>query len=520
MNSHFRNRVAFPKLPMNKLIVIFLFAFTGAFAQADLKKLDAYYAKALKDWNVPGMSIAIVKDGKVIFSKGYGTKEVGKSEAPDGNTLYAIASNTKAFTATAMGILVDEGKLSWNDKVTQYIPWFELPDPMATREATIRDILSHRVGLGTFSGDLIWYRSNLSDEEIIRRIKHLPVGYSFRAGYGYSNLMYITAGEIIERVSEKSWADFVKAKLFQPLAMNRTIVGTRELEQMGNYATPHIYGTDKNVAMPWEDWATVAATGGILSSVNDMAQWMIFQMNHGVWKNDTIIDPKTHNLIWTPHNNFVVDHTNKNLTGHLAGYGLGWSVGDYRGKFRVGHTGGYSGMLSAVALIPEENLGVVVLTNGMRPVYSSLVNYTLDAFLKAPVRDWSKEALERVNKNSGRDPRIEERMKSRVQNTKPTVPVEDCLGTYHTNVYGNITVSNEGGKMKIAFEHTPDLTATLEHWHYDTWKMEWQHPEVLAWFTFATVKFETDNNGKVEGISFDVPNDDFWFHEFNATKKQ
>ncbi|HLT75317.1 MAG TPA: serine hydrolase domain-containing protein, partial [Ohtaekwangia sp.] len=216
---------------MNKLIVIFLFAFTGVFAQADLKKLDAYYAKALKDWNVPGMSIAIVKDGKVIFSKGYGTKEVGKSEAPDGNTLYAIASNTKAFTATAMGILVDEGKLSWNDKVTQYIPWFELPDPMATREATIRDILSHRVGLGTFSGDLIWYRSNLSDEEIIRRIKHLPVGYSFRAGYGYSNLMYITAGEVIERVSEKSWADFVKAKLFQPLAMNRTIVGTRELEQ-------------------------------------------------------------------------------------------------------------------------------------------------------------------------------------------------------------------------------------------------------------------------------------------------
>ncbi len=505
---------------MSRLIVFFLFACTGVFAQADLRKLDAYYAKALKDWNVPGMSIAIVKDGKVVFSKGYGTKEAGKTDAPDGNTLYAIASNSKAFTSAAMGILVDEGKISWNDKVTKYIPWFQVPDSWAGNEATVRDVLSHRVGLGTFSGDLIWYRSQLSDEEIIRRVKFLPSEYSFRAGYGYSNVMYVTAGEIIERVSGKSWADFVRAKFLEPLGMDRTLVGTHDLEKKGNYATPHILSRDNHVPMAWEDWTNVAATGGILSSVNDMAQWMIFQLNHGVWRNDTLISPKTHNLIWTPHNNFVVDHTNENGTGHFSAYGLGWSLGDYRGRFRAGHTGGYSGMVSAVALLPEENLGVVVLTNGMKPIFSALVNYTLDAFLKAPFRDWSKEGLERFNKNTAEDTRIADRMKGRIMDTKPTVPVENYLGTYHTDVYGNITVSNDGGKMKIAFEHTPDLSATLDHWHYDTWKMEWDHPEVLAWFTFGTVKFETDNNGKVTGLSFDVPNDDFWFHEFNATKRE
>lgn len=489
------------------------------FGQADLKKLDAYYARALKDWNIPGMSIAIVKDGKVIFSKGYGVKEAGKSETPDGNTLYAIASNSKAFTSAAIGKLVDDGKLNWNDPVVTHIPWFRLPDSSVSGMVTLRDILSHRTGLGTFSGDLIWYRSRLSDEEIIRRIPHLPSAYGFRAGYGYSNLMYITAGEILERVSEKPWPQYIREAFLQPLGMSRTIVGTRDLTTIGNYATPHVLLDGEHRPMPWEDWEHVAATGGILSSVNDMAKWMIFNINHGVWEKDTLLSVKSHNMVWTPHNNFVVDHTREDATGHFSGYGLGWGLSDYRGKFRAGHTGGYSGMVSAVALLPEEKLGVVVLTNGMKPVYSALVNYTLDAFLKATPRDWSKENLERYSKHVQNDSRIQDRIKSRVQGTKPSLPLKNYTGEYETPVYGTITVTEEAQKMKIRFQHTPDLTATLTHWHYDTWKMEWDRPEVIAWFTFGTVKFETDNNGKVTGISFDVPNDDFWFEEFNAKKK-
>lgn len=506
---------------MKQFFFIALFLISSSLsAQVDLKKLDAYYAQALKDWDIPGMSIAIVKDGKVIFSKGYGTKEVRKNELPDENTLYAIASNSKAFTASIVAQLVDEGKLNWNDRVKKHVPYFELADPWVTNEVTLRDALSHRVGLTTFGGDIIWYRSKLNGEEIVKRLKYLKPAYSFRAGYGYSNVMYVTTGELIREVTGKSWGENVRERFLNPLGMTRTISGTAELEKMGNYAIPHIVSNGQHEPMVWEDWSHVAATGGIISSVKDMSQWMIFHLNHGVWKTDTLISTKSHNLMWTPHNNYNVDHTASNRTSHLSGYGLGWTVGDYYGKFRVGHTGGYSGMLSAVAMLPDENLGVVVLTNGMKSIFSGLVNYTLDQFIKAPKRDWSKENLERSRNWAKLDTRVADREKARVLNTKPSMAPEQYAGTYHAPAYGNIIVKKEGGNLSIDFEHTPDLSATLTHWHYDTWKLEWKNPAMLAWFSFGTVKFTIDNNHKVTGITFDVPNDDFWFEELNAERKE
>jgi CubicO group peptidase (beta-lactamase class C family) len=507
--------------PMYRLFAfLLLFISATVLGQVDFKKLDAYYAQAVKDWDVPGMSIAIVKDGKVVFARSYGTKEVGKNEKPDENTLYAIASNSKAFTASIIAQLVDEKKLSWEDRVQKHVPYFELADPWVSKEVTVRDALSHRVGLTTFGGDVIWYRSKLNGEEIVRRLKYLVPSYSFRSGYGYSNVMYITTGELIKSVTGKSWSENVKERFLTPLGMTRTISGTAELDKMGNYATPHIVSGGKNQAMPWEDWSHVAATGGILSSVKDMSQWMIFHLNNGVWNKDTLISLPAHNLMWTPHNNYNVDHTRSNRTGHFSGYGLGWTISDYHGKFRVGHTGGYSGMLSAVAMLPDEKLGVVVLTNGMKSIYSPLVNYTLDQFIKAPARDWSREGLQAEQDWSRKDTRISDREKARVLNTKPSFLPDQYAGEYFAPAYGKITVKNTGGKITIEFEHTPDLTATLEHWHYDTWKLNWNNPEKLAWFTFGTVKFNVDNNNKITGISFDVPNDDFWFEELNAVRKQ
>lgn len=486
--------------------------------QVDFKKLDAYYAKALKEWGVPGMSVAIVKDGKVVFSKGYGVKEIGKNEVPDANTLYAIASNSKAFTSAAIAQLVEEGKMSWNDKVKKHLPYFELYDPWVSAEVTIRDLLSHRVGLKTFSGDLIWYRSSLTTEEMIRRVKFLPRAYDFRSGYGYSNVMYITAGEVMKKVTGKEWGDLVRERFFVPLGMNRTITTTRDIAAKGNAATPHAIFDEQHKPIPWEDWSHVAATGGIISSVNDMAQWMIFNLNNGIWKSDTLLSAASRNMLWTPHNNFVVDHTASDRSVHFRGYALGWGVNDYRGRLRVSHTGGYSGMLSAVTLIPDEKLGIVVLTNGMRSVFSPIVNYTIDAFLKAPEKDWSAEGLAASKNNP--DTRIDERKKARAMNTSPSVPQSALTGKYFAPAYGTITVTEVNGKLKIKFDHTPDLTATLSHWHYDVWEMKWDNPEVLAWFNFGTVKFDLDNSNKVRGISFDVPNDDFWFEELNATKER
>ncbi len=497
-------------------ILVFFLGWSYAHGQTDFKKLDAYYLKALRDWGIPGMSIAIVKDGKVVFSKGYGVKEIGKPEPPDENTLYAIASNSKAFTSAAIAQLVQEGKLNWNDKVKKHLPWFELYDPWVSQETTIRDILCHRVGLGTFSGDLIWYRSTLSAEEIVKRVKFLPRAYDFRSGYGYSNVMYITAGEVMRRVTGKSWGENIKERFLDPLAMNRTITTTRDIEKKGNTATPHAWIDGKHKPIPWENWETVAATGGILSSVKDMSQWMIFNLNHGINGKDTLLSKQSRNMLWTLHNNFTIDHTDDDLSTHFRGYGLGWGLNDYRGKLRVGHTGGYTGMVSAVALIPDENLGVVVLTNGMKPIFAPIVNYTIDAFLKAPEKDWSAETLAKMNKT--KDTRVEDRKKARVLNSKPSVDQTLYEGEYWVASYGKITVKKEGGKQKIFFEHTPDLTASLEHWHYDVWEMKWDNSEPLTWFPFATVKFELDNNNEVTGLSFDIPNDDFFFEELKAAK--
>jgi CubicO group peptidase (beta-lactamase class C family) len=503
---------------MRNLLPLFVFCFysVGLTAQADLKKLDAYYAKAIKDWDVPGMSIAIVKDGKIVFSKGYGVREEEKSEKPDGKTLYAIASNTKAFTSAAIAQLVDQGKLSWDDKVRKYLPYFALYDPWVSEETTIRDLLCHRVGLRTFSGDVLWYRSTLTAEEIIRRVRYLPKDYDFRAGYGYSNVMYLAAGKVIEAVSGQSWHDYIRKNFFQPLGMNRSVSSVKSLEKMDNYASPHRLVDDKHQPMPWEEWATVAAMGGIISSVEDMSQWMIFNLNHGIWNRDTLISAESRNILWTPHNIHVVNHTGKDKSTHVRGYALGWAVSDYHGRYRVGHTGGYSGMLSAVTLIPDENLGVVILTNGLKGIFTPLINYTVDAFLKVPEKDWSAEALTRTREF--KDTRIEERKNERILNTRPTLAMEKYAGVYYTPAYGKIVVKQNAGKLNLSFEHTPDLSATLEHWHQDVWEIKWDKPGLLAWFSFGTLQFELDNNARVQGIRFDVPNNDLWFEELNAEK--
>jgi len=489
-------------------------------AQPDLKKLDAYYAAALKDWGVPGMSVAIVKDGKVIFARGYGVKEIGKSDPADANTLFAIASNSKAFTTAAIAMMVKEGKLSFNDKVRKYLPYFALYDPYISENVTVSDLLCHRVGLETFSGDAIWYLSDdLSAEQIIRRAKYLPQSYPFRAGYGYSNVMYITAGELMSTVAGMPWRDIIQERIFSPLGMTRSVTSSKYIEGKGNFATPHALTGDKHTPIAWENWDAIAAMGGIVSSAEDMAKWMIFNLNNGISKGDTLLTTELRNLIWTPHNVFPVDNTDSNFDNHFAGYGLGWRLSDYKGRMRVGHTGGYSGMLSLVTLIPDEKLGIVVLTNGMKGgLMRAIGDYTTDAFLKVKERDYSKEYLADARRREAADTRIADREKSRVTGTKPSVPLDKYVGIYAADVYGNIEVKKEGDKLRLYFEHSTRFNATLEHWHYDVWRIRWDNAAQLSWFQFGTVAFKLDNNLAVTGMEFDVPNDDIWFYELKPVK--
>jgi CubicO group peptidase (beta-lactamase class C family) len=494
-------------------IAVFAAGLSGqGLSKRDLERLDKYYARMVQDWDVPGLSVGIVKDGELVFIGNYGTREQGKVEKPDEHTLYAIASNSKAFTTAVIGMLVQEGKLDWNDRVRNYLPYFELYDPWVSNEVTVRDLLCHRVGLGTFSGDVIWYRSDLTAEEIIRRLKFLPQAYDFRSGYGYSNVMYITAGELIRKITGKTWGENVRERILEPLGMDRTLTSPGDLDAKGNFATPHARKDDRNIPIAWVDWETVGATGGIISSVADLAKWMIFNLDNGVWGGDTILTKETRNMVWTPHNNFMVDHTARNdFDRHFSGYGLGWGLSDYHGHFRVGHTGAYDGFLTALTLIPDERLGVVVLTNGMKSPYLAATYYALDLFLGVESRDWSAAYLERVDRRQQEDTRIASRREKRVPDTRPSLDLEDYAGTYQSDIYGEIRVSLEAGSLRLAFEHSPELSATLEHWHYDVWEIKWDREQ--AWFSFGTLKFNMDNNLEVTGMDFDVPNNDIFFEE-------
>lgn len=503
------------------LILFIIISGFSLFGQTDLKideqLLDSSFKKMVHDWNLPSMSIGIVKDGKLVFEGYYGVLEIGKNTKPDGNTLYAIASNTKAFTSALMGMLVQDEILKWDDRVKKHLPYFELYDPWVSDHVTIKDLLCHRVGLATFSGDIMWYKSNLSTKELIKRVKYLPVKYDFRSGFGYSNLMYITAGELINEATGKSWNDHIQERIFTPLDMTRSITTTRDLENRGNFATPYTWEGNQNIAIEWENWEEIGATGGIITSVNDMSKWIKFNLNHGIIGEDTLLSPHTRNMVWTPHNNFYVDHTKDNIISqHFSGYGLGWSLGDYQGEFMVSHGGGLDGMISNVKLLPDQNLGVVVLTNSDKSPAGIAANYVIDMILGNEPKDWSADYLKYFEMGSENDSRVARIKEERVAGTHPSLPLEAYTGRYKSDIYGGISISLQNDQLKMDFEHSPRLSATLSHWHYDVWEIKWdnRHP----WFDFGTVKFISDNNMSIKGIDFEVPNNDFLFEEMKSKK--
>src|SRR5918993_4748689 len=413
------------------LLLLALLAFSPAlFAQTleeRLKEIDAYAAKAGQDWKVPGFSVAVVKDDRVVFVKGYGVRELGKAEPVDKDTLFAVASNSKAFTSAALATLVDEGKLRWDDPVTKHLPYFQLYDPYVTREMTVRDLLSHRSGLATFGGDLLWYETPYSREEVIRRVRFLKPTYGFRSRYGYQNIMFLAAGELVPAVTGKSWDDYVREKFFAPLGMTRTVTTYKQLMSSQNVATPHneVGGQVRVVKYSNVDSAGGAAV--INSTAAEMAEWVRLQLGRGTYQGKKIFSAAASREMWTPHT--VVSGVSEtaerfNPTVHFNLYGLGWALSDYRGRKVVTHSGGLDGMTSRVALMPEENLGVVVLTNSETPLQSFLYYKVFDVFTGAPARDWSADFMARAKAARAREEaetkRIEE---ARVPNTRPSLPL-------------------------------------------------------------------------------------------------
>ena len=370
------------------LFVFLLGVASSVSAQAppDVGALDAYFTRALADWEVPGMSVAIVKDGRVVLQKGYGVRERGKPEHVDERTLFAIASNTKAFTAAAVAVLVDQQKVGWDEPVRSYLPRFELQDPLASADLRVRDLLSHRSGLGTFSGDLLWYNTTFGADEVLRRVRYLQPRFPFRTQYGYSNLMFLAAGEVVAAASGTSWDAFVQAQFLDPLGMADTLTSVRGLPGRDNVATPHgPVGTGAR-PYPWYSSAAGGAAGGLISSARDMTRWLLLQLGRGRLDGRQYFTDAQARTMWTPHVALTISRESETTspTTHFNAYGLGWMLRDYHGRLIASHGGGLDGMYSAVAVVPDERLGVVVLTNGMTNIGDALVMRVIDAYSRSP----------------------------------------------------------------------------------------------------------------------------------------
>ncbi len=444
----------------------------AATVEAPLPELEEYIQKAMRDWQVPGLAIAIVKDDQIALAKGYGLREIGKDTPVDEHTLFAIGSATKAFTAAALGMLVDEGKLNWDDKVIDYLPDFQLFDPWVTREFTIRDLLTHRSGLER--ADILWYGSAYDRDEILRRIRYLEPSSSFRSRFGYQNIMYLAAGQVVEAVSGMSWDEFVKQRIFEPLGMTASNTSVVALEDAENVATPHAKLGDAVEPVPYRNIDNIAPAGSINSNVVDMAQWVRMQLGQGTYEGQQLLSPMTVREMHTPQ--MVLSPSPYpdplNTGTHFNTYGLGWIVQDYRGEKIVQHGGNIDGMSAQVAMIPEKKLGLVILTNmNGSPLPSVLMYKVFDVYLNAPSRDWNADVLKLAKSVEQQIVALRKQQdESRVKDTTPSLSLDKYTGTYTSKVYGAIQITEADGKLLL---RSPDLllAGELEHWHYETFRI-------------------------------------------------
>ena len=468
-----------------------------AFAQrpaADpARQLDAYTAQAVKDWGAVGLAIAVVKDGRVVFEKGYGVRELGKPDLVDTTTLFAIGSTTKAMTAAAMGMLVDEGRVRWDDPVINYLPGFQLKDPWVTREITVRDLLTHRAGLP--NADFLWYGTNNSTAEILRRMRYVDLAYSPRSNFIYQNVMYAAAGQVIAAASGMPWEDFVRTRIFAPLHMTATVPLLSRTSAQPNVASPHDRIDDTMRVIRNASVDGVASAGSVWSSVADMSRWMRFILDSGRVDGKRLLKPETFAELLKPQTMVPPDqfYPSARLTRpHWVTYGLGWFQQDYEGRAVDFHTGSIDGMVAIIGLIPDERLGVYVLANADHvELRHALMLKAFDLWGPTPAkgRDWSTELRTLYgNANTQMIAARKAAEAKRVTGTKPSLPLARYAGTYSDSLYGEVTIQAAGDALRLK---SGTQEGTLKHWQYDTFRLEWDN----RWQGSALMTFVIGSDG-------------------------
>jgi CubicO group peptidase (beta-lactamase class C family) len=464
--------------------------------------LDAVVERVRQTFDVPGIAVAIVKDGRVVLQKGYGVRKLGDPAPVTPQSLFRIASNTKAFTTAALAILADEGKLKWDDRVIDHLPSFQMYDPYVTREMTIRDLLTHRSGLGLGAGDLMfWPATDLTSDEIIRRIRYIPLATSFRSRYAYDNLLYLVAGRIVQIASGKPWDQFLQERIFAPLGMEHTNASSAKLAAASDAAQPHARADGKLVVVEQTDHDNNAPAGSINSCVEDLAKWMILQLSRGgkifsaaqskeMWSAQTILP--IHDLPKGAPSAFEA------VQPQFNAYGLGWGIRDYRGRKLISHTGALAGYVSRTTLIPELNLGVVVLTNQEENgAHGAIADTVVDRYLDAPAVDWvaAFRDLTNIEKAEG-EAEAAKAAGKRNRDSRPSLPLATYAGRYRDAWYGDVVVEHRDGKLTIRFTHTKQLAGELEHWQYDTFVARWRDRTLFA---DAYVTFSLKPDGSIAG---------------------
>ena len=498
-------------------LLFICFVTTSSVAQISSQKVDSLVADALVKFKVAGAAVAIVKDGKIIHSKGYGLADIISKKPVNESTNFQIASNSKAFTTTALAILEEEGKLKWTDKVKDYLSEFKMYHDYVTENFNILDLLTHRSGLGLGVGDLMFFPdgSNFTVKDVLISFQHFKPVSAFRTKYDYDNLLYIVAGELIARVSGMSYESFVQKRIIEPLQMNHTYVGSL-LKDKSNLALPHSSESGTIQSIDFYDIGMGSAAGGIFSNVADMSKWMILRMNKGKYGKDlktSLFSLKNHQEMWRIHT-VLATNTNPRYNSHFNGYGLGWDLSDVKGNLKVSHTGGLPGMLSIVTMYPDLNLGIVILTNtenGGAGLFSSIANTIADSYLGLDDFGWVDKYVTRMNQQKGTGDEVTKKVWEKVEASKNTpIKNSDYLGVYEDKWFGKVEVFEKGKQLWIKSYRSPKLNGPMAFYNGNSFAIKWEY-QAMNCDAFAL--FSLDETGKAQSIKMKgiSPNIDFSF---------
>lgn len=474
--------------------------------------IERYVTRGMDEWNIPGLSVAIVRNGEVVYLKGFGRTSIEGGNRVDENTLFMIGSNTKAFTAVALSLLQQDNRFSLKDKVQKWMPEFKLKDSVISSETNIIDLLSHRIGLETFQGDFTYWSSTLTRKDVIQTMGSIDASYDFRTNWNYCNAAYVTAGELIPKVTSRSWEEMVRDSILVPLNMSRTLMLSKELKNSSNSASPHILVDSNLVEIPFVDFHNLAPAGGMSSTAKDMSLWLLALLNEGRIKED---QTSAFESIRSPYSILGIDSRNKQET-HFYLYGLGLFINDFNGKLVYSHTGGAEGFLSSLMFIPEENLGIIVLTNTHENnFFLDLTHQIRDSFLGLPYKDYSSKSLKQFKLARAIDKaRIDSLKTIVILKNKTSLPIDNYQGSYSNEIYGEIDIEKQNDRLIINFSNHPNLTASLEHLQYDSFLCTYSN-SVMG---IVEIPFDIENQ-EVVGLTLSVDDYiEFTPYEFKRIK--